>query len=133
LSNTRRKILIVDDEAPIRHVVGQRLRAAGYDVIEATDGIEALDLVHSEPVSLVVTDLQMSYMSGVELCRRLKESEATADLPAILLTARGYVLDDVQISQTNIRHIMAKPFSAREVLERIEAILGPQAPKSEAA
>lgn len=118
-------ILIVDDEAPIRHVVGQRLRSAGYTVIEASDGIEALDIAITDLPSLIVTDLQMSYMSGIELCKRLKEHEASARIPAILLTARGYVLSADQIAETNIRHVMAKPFSVREVLERIQAILAP--------
>jgi two-component system, OmpR family, alkaline phosphatase synthesis response regulator PhoP len=126
-------ILIVDDEAPIRHVVGQRLRSAGYTVIEASDGIEALDIAVTDLPSLIVTDLQMSYMSGIELCKRLKEHDASANIPAILLTARGYVLSADQIAETNIRHVMAKPFSVREVLERIQAILSPTEATSESA
>lgn len=115
-------ILIVDDESHIRHVVGQRLRTAGYNVVEAADGKEALDLAIEQRPDLVISDLQMPVMSGLELCTKLHENPATASIPAILLTARGYLVQDEAGKLPNIRFLLAKPFSVRDVLERVQSI-----------
>lgn len=115
-----RTILIADDEAHIRLVVGQRLRTMGYVVIEACDGEEALDLATEHRPDLVLTDLQMPGMSGIELCTRMRSRPQTSEIPAILLTARGYLLSPEEIASTNVRELLAKPFSVRDVAERIE-------------
>lgn len=115
-------ILIADDESHIRHVVGQRLRTAGYNVVEAADGKEALELAIEQRPDLVISDLQMPVMSGLELCAKLNENAQTASIPAILLTARGYLVEDEVRKLPNIRYLLAKPFSVRDVLERVQTI-----------
>lgn len=117
-------ILIADDESHIRLVVGQRLRSLGYTVVEACDGEEALELAREHKPDLVLTDLQMPGMSGIELCTRMKLLPETAQIPAILLTARGYLLSPEEMAATNVRELLAKPFSVRDVSEKIQKHLG---------
>lgn len=117
-------ILLADDEAPITCVVGQRLQSAGFALMVARDGAEAYELATARPPHAVVTDLQMPRMSGLELATRLKETPATAAIPVILLTARGYILTPEQMARTNIRHLISKPFSAKDVLKRLTEMLG---------
>lgn len=118
------RVLVVDDEAHITHVVSLKLRNAGFDVRTAGDGEEALELATSDPPDLLITDLQMPYLSGLELCVKLKAHAATAALPAIMLTARGHALTATDLQNTNIRLVMSKPFSPRQILEKVEEILG---------
>ncbi len=117
-------ILVADDERHIRAVVASKLRTAGYEVMEAGDGAEAFALATATPPDAVVTDLQMPEMSGIELCMALKAEPSCAQVPCLLLTARGYILNDDQVARTNIRMVMSKPFSAREVIERVASFLG---------
>lgn len=117
-------VLIADDEHHIRLVVAQRLREAGFKVVEARDGEEALDLALNNPPDLVITDFQMPLLSGVELCMALRARKATAHIPAIMLTARGHAVKPDNLSQTNIKEVVSKPFSARELLVRVQRVLG---------
>lgn len=121
---TSATILLVDDEAPIRLVVGARLRSLGYTVLEARDGEEALRLAQEHKPSLVLSDLQMPHMSGLELCLALQSDPATASIPAVLLTSRGYVLSAEQLEAAGVRELMSKPFSVRDVVERVQRIIG---------
>lgn len=109
-------VVVTDDEPHIRAIVSAKLRAAGYDVHEAGDGEEALALTRQVRPNLVITDLQMPYMSGLELCTALKADPGTSQIPALLLTARGFLVSDEQLSKTNIRGVRSKPFSVRDVL-----------------
>ncbi len=117
------RILVVDDEAHITHVVSLKLRNAGYDVQTAADGEEALEAALNDPPDLIITDLQMPYMSGLDLCIRLKDAPATKDVPAIMLTARGHALDTAELERTNIMDVLSKPFSPRQILERVHDAL----------
>lgn len=112
-------VIIADDEAHIRLIVADRLRCDGYSVVEARDGEEAFELITANPPDAIVTDLQMPYMNGLELCTRLASDPRTADIPAILLTARGHIVEPTQIGRTIIRKTMAKPFSARALSEAV--------------
>lgn len=120
-----RRILVADDEHHIRAVLAAKLRSAGHEVVEARDGQEALDVLlnGADRVDLLVTDLQMPCISGLELCTQLRQHERTRDVPALLITARGYIVRDDQLAQTNIRAMLSKPFSAREVLRQVEQLL----------
>ena len=120
-------IVVADDESPIRLVVGEKLRAAGYTVVEARDGEEALDLVKQHRPIAVITDLQMPYMNGLELCMAMRADPATAEIPALLLTARGHVLSDEMLSKTNIKRVMSKPFGVRDLLAYVQTGLIPGA------
>lgn len=117
-------ILLADDEAHITHIVAQKLRSAGFNVVVARDGEEAYDLAREHKPDLIITDLQMPYMSGLELCTKLRSGPETSHTPVLMLTARGYVLDPFDVQQTNIKHVLCKPFSARDVLSRAQEILG---------
>jgi two-component system alkaline phosphatase synthesis response regulator PhoP len=122
-------ILVADDEAHILHVVSMKLRNAGYEVITAVDGEEALELCVAERPDLLITDFQMPFLSGLELCRRLRTQTETKEIPAIMLTARGFDIEPSEMSAAGIRALLAKPFSPREVLQRVNELLsGEQAP-----
>lgn len=126
-------IVIADDEAPIRLVVAEKLRAAGFEVAEGRDGEEALDLVRKHRPIALITDLQMPYMNGLELCQALKRDPRTAEIPALLLTARGHILTDDMLGTTNIKRVMSKPFSARELVAYVQTTLILARPVAEAA
>jgi len=118
------KVLVVDDEAHITHVVSLKLGKAGFSISTAGDGEEAYEMAIADPPALLITDLQMPYLSGLELCARLRQNPATADVPAIMLTARGFALAPADLARTNIRCVMSKPFSPKEVLKKAQEILG---------
>ncbi len=118
------RILVVDDEAHILHVLSLKLRNAGYEVITAVDGEDGYELATQELPDLVITDFQMPYMTGLELCRALAANPPTAGIPVLILTARGYALDDEDLEIGNIKHVLTKPFSPRAVLRVVEDVLG---------
>jgi DNA-binding response OmpR family regulator len=126
-------ILVCDDEAHIRHIIAHKLRSVGFNVAEARNGEEALALLSpsaKEPVrpNLVITDFQMPMLTGLELCKTLKVRKETAKTPVLMLTARGYVLTDEELSQTNIRQVISKPFGVRQLLERVVELLKAECP-----
>ena len=117
------RILVVDDESHIVQVLSLKLRNAGYDVTTASDGEEAFELACESTPDLVITDFQMPYMTGLELCRALKDNDATSNVPVVMLTARGYALEDDDLVTGNIREVLSKPFSPRAVLKLVESLL----------
>lgn len=117
------KVLVADDESHIVHVLSMKLQNAGMEVLTAMDGEEARDLCLAEKPDLVITDFQMPLMSGLELCRELRKHEETKNIPAIMLTARGFALEPEEMEQAGIREVMAKPFSPREILEKVHQLL----------
>ena len=129
----QRTILVADDEPHIVQVVALKLRNAGYGVLTACDGEEALELAHRNRIDLVVTDQMMPYLTGTELARKLHESERTRGIPVLLLTARGYAIAPDDRSTANLRGLLAKPFSPRELLAEIERELSSSGPAREAA
>ena len=118
-----KKILVADDEAHILHVVSMKLRNAGYEVITAEDGQEALELCEAEKPDLIITDYQMPAKTGLEVCKELRQHEATKAIPAIMLTARGFDIEPQEMAEAGIAAVMAKPFSPREVLEKVACLL----------
>lgn len=116
-------ILIADDEHHIRCVLSDRLRKQGYTVIEAGDGEEALTLAKQHRPAAVVTDLQMPRMTGLEFALSAKSDSVLCETPFILLTARSYLAAPDLLAATNVRAILAKPFSAREVTDKVGEIL----------
>lgn len=118
-----KKVLVVDDEIHIVHVVAIKLRNNNYDVISAENGAQALKLAQEEKPDIVVTDLQMPVMNGVELIEKLRQDKATESMPVILLTARGFAVTDEQKQQLQVSAVLSKPFSPKELLRSIEDIL----------
>jgi len=129
---TARKILVADDETHITQVVSLKLRNAGFDVLVAHDGEEALETAVQELPALIITDLQMPFLSGLELARKLHEKQATKNIPIVVLTARGLGLSGEDLSTTSIRSVMSKPFSPKQVLECAVEILGKATPTEDA-
>lgn len=124
------KVLVCDDEPHIVHVVSAKLKNNGFEVVTAGDGEEAFATAKADMPDLVITDYQMPYLSGLELCARLRNDAQTAQIPVIMLTARGFSLSDDDTSDTNIRKVLPKPFSPREVLACVNQILGEPATAS---
>ena len=121
--NANKKILVADDESHILHVVSLKLRNAGYDVVTAKDGAEALELAQSEQPDLLITDYHMPQLSGLELCQKLKQDPLTSMIPAIMLTARGYHLEPQDTEQSGILRMLSKPFSPRQLLATVNEVL----------
>jgi DNA-binding response OmpR family regulator len=119
-----KRILVVDDESHILHVLSMKLQNAGFEVVTAMDGEEALDICLAEPPDLLITDYQMPLLSGLDLCRELRKHDHTRSIPAIMLTARGFTLEPDEMRQAGIREVMAKPFSPREILEKVSQLTG---------
>jgi DNA-binding response OmpR family regulator len=114
------KIMIVDDDPNIRELSGVFLRQAGFEIIEASDGIDALAKLESGKVDLFIIDIMMPRMDGWELCRELRESY---DLPILMLTAKGETSQKVKGFQLGTDDYLVKPFEPPELVERVKALL----------
>jgi two-component system alkaline phosphatase synthesis response regulator PhoP len=118
-----RKVLVADDEIHIVHVVAIKLRNNGFEVISAANGAEAFELACEEKPDIIVTDFQMPVMTGLQLVEKLRQCEQTKDIPVIMLTARGFAVEDGQKKDLQISELLSKPFSPKELLRSIEDIL----------
>jgi two-component system alkaline phosphatase synthesis response regulator PhoP len=119
----KRTILVVEDEQDIRDLVRFHLEQEGYAVREADSGERALAQVAAERPALIVLDLMLPGTDGLEVCRRLRAAEATATLPIIMLTARAEELDRVLGLEMGADDYVTKPFSPRELVARVRAVL----------
>ena len=117
------RILVVEDEPDLRSLLDRSLEGAGYRVVLAEDGIEALEKVNAEPLDLVLLDLMIPHVDGVEVCRRLKRDERTARLPVIMLTARQEPVDRIVGLELGADDYITKPFNLRELVLRVGAVL----------
>ena len=124
-------ILIVEDEQPIREMVAFALTNAGYDAREAADARQAQVRIAERLPDLVLLDWMLPGISGIDYARRLKKDELTRDLPIIMLTARAEEEDTVQGLETGADDYMTKPFSPRELVARIRAVLRRGGPAGE--
>jgi len=117
------KILVVEDEPDIRKLVRYHLAQERYNVVEAEDGEQALKLIQREQPNLVVLDLMLPGLSGQELCSILRNHPDTAALPILMLTAKAGEADKVLGLETGADDYLTKPFSPREMVARVKAIL----------
>jgi two-component system phosphate regulon response regulator PhoB len=124
----RAKILIVDDESAIRQMVCLALSQSSYDCIEAADTAEAQTKILAEMPDLILLDWMLPGLSGVEYSRRLRREKLTRDIPIIMLTARTEEHDKVAGLDSGADDYITKPFSTRELLSRIKALLRRTAP-----
>ena len=120
---TGKRVLVVDDEVHIVHVVAIKLRNNGYEVISADNGAEAYELACKEKPDIIVTDYQMPVMSGMELVEKLRQCDETGDIPIIMLTARSFAISKEQQEELRISSCLSKPFSPKELLGNIEDVL----------
>jgi DNA-binding response OmpR family regulator len=118
---TPTRIAVIEDEAPIRRGVVDVLRASGYEVAEAADGARGLEEANRIGIGLVLLDLLLPRLDGLEVLRQLRQSRPA--LPVIILTARGTEDDRVRGLKMGADDYVVKPFSARELLARVEAVL----------
>ncbi len=118
-----RKILVVDDEAVLLETIAYNLEQAGYQVITAADGVSALEAAHREHPELIVLDIMLPGMDGLEVCRQLRREDDTATVPIIMLTAKGDEIDKVVGLEVGADDYVTKPFGRRELLARIRALL----------
>ncbi|MEV8507070.1 response regulator [Actinoplanes sp. NPDC051475] len=116
-------ILLVEDDPDIRHLVAYKLGKGGMDVIGVADGVAALREARTHPPDLVLLDVRMPHMSGIEVCRELRAGPLSPDVPIIMLTARSRPQDLEQGFAAGATDYIVKPFSPRELLERVEAAL----------
>ncbi|HKC95095.1 MAG TPA: response regulator transcription factor [Nitrospira sp.] len=117
------KILVVEDEPDIRKLVQYNLAQERFNVLEAADGEQALKLLQHERPNLVILDLMLPGLSGMELCKLLKQRSETAKLPILMLTAKAGEADRIVGLEMGADDYLAKPFSPREMVARVRAIL----------
>ena len=117
------RLLLVEDDPALAELLEFRFRQEGYEVVATPDGDEALLLASEEVPDLVLLDWMIEGTSGIEVCRQLRRNKPTAHVPIIMLTARGAEDDRIRGLDTGADDYMAKPFSPRELLARVNAIL----------
>ncbi|VBB06380.1 transcriptional regulatory protein c terminal [Lucifera butyrica] len=117
------KILVVDDEIHIRELIAFNLQKVGYSVIEAGDGNDALRLARTEKPELIVLDLMLPGIDGLDVCRTLKGSRETAAIPVIMVTAKNEEIDKIIGLELGADDYITKPFSPREMVARVKAVL----------
>jgi two-component system phosphate regulon response regulator PhoB len=123
VSQAHARLLVVEDEDDLRSLLDRSLERAGFRVRLAEDGREALRIAWSEPVDLLVLDLMLPGVDGVEVCRRLRVDPRTARIPIVMLTARTEPADRIAGLETGADDYITKPFHLRELVLRIEAVL----------
>ena len=119
----RARILVVDDEAAQREIIVYNLEAAGFEVMSADNGEDAVLMVQEEHPNLVVLDWMMPKLSGLEVCRQLRSNKETKEIPIILLSARSEDVDKVRGLEIGADDYVSKPFSVVELMARINAQL----------
>ena len=120
---TGKTVLIVDDEAPIREMIAVALEMAGFECLEAANSQEALAHIVDRQPDLLLLDWMLPGSTGIELARRLKRDELTAAIPIIMLTAKGEEDNKIQGLEVGADDYITKPFSPRELVARLKAVL----------
>lgn len=123
MSDTRQKILIVDDEMDALLSLKIALETEGYNISEAKDGYEAIEKVYAENPDVILLDLMIPGMDGFEVCRHLKSDPKYDHIPVIMLTARGEVDDKVEGLEMGADDYVTKPFNLKELRARIKMVL----------
>ena len=118
------RILVVDDEIYIVHILDFSLGMEGYEVITALDGEQALEKLKTEKPDLIVLDIMMPKLDGYEVCKAIKSSPETRHIPVILLSAKGRNVDQKLGFDVGADDYITKPFSPRKLVERINQLLG---------
>jgi two-component system alkaline phosphatase synthesis response regulator PhoP len=117
------KVLVVDDEKDITALVAYHLEREGFRVLQAHDGLQALELVKRERPHLLVLDLMLPHLSGLDVCRRLRKEPDTARLPILILTAKAEETDKVLGLELGGDDYLTKPFGPRELVARVKALI----------
>ncbi len=123
MSETKKKILLVEDEVDFRMAVRMRLEGAGYEVIEAADGVAGLDMARHEGPDLIILDLMLPKMDGYKVCRFLKFDEKFRHIPVVMLTARAQPSDNETGLAVGADEYLTKPFKPQDLLGTINRLL----------
>jgi two-component system alkaline phosphatase synthesis response regulator PhoP len=123
LSDTRQKILIVDDELDALTALKRALEADNYNVVEASDGLSAIEKVKTEKPDVVLLDLMMPEMDGIEACKHLKSDPMYKHIPIIMLTAKGEIDNKIEGIEMGADDYVTKPFNLHELKARIKMVL----------
>lgn len=115
---TKQKILVVDDEKEIRNLIGIYLQNEGFDVIKASNGIEALNILKDNDICLVILDIMMPEMDGIETCIKIREDK---NMPIIMLSAKGEDMDKILGLTTGADDYITKPFNPLELIARVKS------------
>jgi DNA-binding response OmpR family regulator len=119
-----KKILVIDDEPELSKAIAIRLKASGYDVITAQDGVEGLEKAKSSKPDLIVLDILMPKMDGYEVCRLLKFDEKYKSIPIIMLTAKAQDIDRAIGKKVGADDYLTKPFETQDLIGKIKKYLG---------
>jgi DNA-binding response OmpR family regulator len=117
------KVLIVEDDGDIMDLLDYNLANAGFKVLKAGDGTRALEVARNEVPDLILLDLMLPEIDGIEVCKVLKKSESTQNIPVLMVTAKGEEVDRVVGLEIGAEDYVVKPFSPRELILRVKAIL----------
>lgn len=120
---SNKKVLIVDDEEHIRELIKFNLKKDGYHIEVAVNGREALEKIKENKFDLVLLDLMLPEIDGLEVCKDIRRNEETADIPVMMITAKGEEFDKVLGLELGADDYITKPFSIRELMARIKALL----------
>ncbi len=115
---TDKTFLLIDDEPHITSLVSFKLKQLGVNVITGVDGEQGFKLACQHLPDLIITDVQMPVLDGYEMSVKLRNTEQTREIPVIMLTARGHKLSPQELACTNIQYLVAKPFSARQLIDK---------------
>ncbi len=127
----RKRILLVDDDPDLVETVEFFLTANDYDVIVATNGKDGLEQAEARKMDLVLLDVTMPGMDGLEVCKRLKANAMTTSIPIIMVTAEGKGDDVAHALSAGAKDYVVKPFNLEDLVERIEVVLGDRGPAKE--
>ena len=120
---TNKKVLIVDDEEHIRELIKFNLKKEGYDTEVAVNGTEALKIIREIKFDLILLDLMLTEIDGLEVCKEIRRNEETSDIPVMMITAKGEEFDKVLGLELGADDYITKPFSIRELMARVKALL----------
>lgn len=117
------KVLLVEDDRPLAEIIEYNLNANGFEVIRSSDGQDALNQVHQRTPDIILLDLMIPVIDGLEVCRRLRASPETANIPILILTAKSEEVDQIVGYRVGADDYVTKPFSVRVLMERVKSLL----------
>ncbi len=123
MADTKMSILVVDDFATMRRIVKNILKQLGYEnILEADDGASALEVLKREKIQFIISDWNMPQMSGIELLKTVRATEAWKDLPFLMVTAEGQKEDVIEAVKNRVNNYIIKPFTPETLMEKINKI-----------
>ncbi|NJL84243.1 MAG: response regulator [Chloroflexaceae bacterium] len=117
-------VLVIDDLQAELDLIGEYLRAGGYSVITAQNGEEGFEKALNQTPDVIITDLVMPEMTGLELCRKLKKTPATAEIPIIACTTRGRGVDEMWAKKQGVANYLVKPCTQADLVGAVKAVIG---------